>query len=78
MTGPASPPGCFIISIRIERVAYVEPVAVGDNLPDMALFLSSNLHVFAPLEATYCTAWEASPQELRAAVETGLIRDDEP
>lgn len=54
-------------------VAYIEPLAVGDELPDMALFLSSELHVPAPLEATYLTAWEASPLDLRTAVETGVM-----
>jgi hypothetical protein len=39
----------------------------------MALFLSSDLHVFAPLESTYRTAWDASPLELRTAVETGVM-----
>src|SRR5487761_1591611 len=56
-----------------ERVAYIEPMAVGDELPGMALFLSSDFHVPTPLEATYRTAWEASPLELRTAVETGLM-----
>lgn len=57
----------------MERVAYIEPLAVGDDLPEMALFLSSELHVLAPLEATYRTAWESAPLELRAAVERGLL-----
>lgn len=56
-----------------ERVAYIEPVAVSDALPDIALFLSAELHVPTPLEATYRTAWEASPLELRTAVETGVM-----
>src|SRR5207302_5117461 len=32
-----------------ERVAYVEPVAVGDTLLDMPLFLTTELHVNVPL-----------------------------
>jgi hypothetical protein len=58
-----------------ERVAYVEPVAVGDMLPDMALFLSSGLHlnVPVPLESTYQATWDATPRELRRAVETGVL-----
>ncbi|MGH7140839.1 MAG: DUF4058 family protein, partial [Pirellulales bacterium] len=56
-----------------ERVAYIEPLAVGDDLPDMALFLSGEFYVLAPLEATYRTAWEANPLELRSAVETGVM-----
>jgi len=57
----------------IERAAYVEPVAVGDVLPDMPLFLTNELHVQVPLEPTYMAAWEASPEEFRRAVETGVL-----
>jgi len=30
------------------RAAYVEPVGVGDALPDMPLFLTNDLHVMTP------------------------------
>lgn len=60
-----------------ERVAYVEPIAVGDELPDMPLFLTSDLHVKVPLEPTYRATWEAGPQELRVAVETGVLPQPE-
>lgn len=53
--------------------AYVEPVAVGDVLPDMPLFLTSRMHVPVPLESTYQATWEAQPEELRVAVETGVL-----
>jgi Protein of unknown function (DUF4058) len=56
-----------------ERAAYIEPVAVGDPLPDMPLFLTSDLHVMVPLEPTYQATWEACPEELRLAVETGIV-----
>jgi hypothetical protein len=56
-----------------ERVAYIEPVAVGDDLPDMPLFLTDDLHIAVPLEATYRVAWDASPHEMRAAVESGVM-----
>ncbi len=56
-----------------EQTAYVEPVTVGDTLPDMPLFLGDDLHVLVPLEPTYQAAWDASPEELRLAVETGVI-----
>jgi hypothetical protein len=56
-----------------ERAAYIEPVAVGDDLPDMPLFLTNNLHVMVPLEPTYQATWDASPEELRLAVETGVV-----
>ena len=44
-----------------EIVAYVDPVAVGDPLPDAPLFLAPGWHVPCPLEATYQSAWEAVP-----------------
>jgi hypothetical protein len=54
-------------------VAYVEPITVGDMLPDMPLFLAADMHIRVPLEPTYCAAWDASPEELRTAVETGVL-----
>ncbi len=56
-----------------ERTAYVEPVGLGDPLPDMPLFLSENLHVMVPLESTYQSTWNASPEEMRIAIETGVL-----
>ena len=56
-----------------ERAAYIEPVGVGDELPEMPLFLSNTLHVRVPLEPTYMATWEASPEVLRIAVETGEL-----
>ena len=41
-----------------EMVAYVEPVAVGDCLPDMPIFLKPDFYVPAPLEETYRTTWD--------------------
>lgn len=55
------------------RAAYVEPIAVGDTLPDMPLFLTNYLHVMVPLEPTYQAAWDASPEDFRLAVETGVM-----
>jgi hypothetical protein len=48
------------------RTAYVEPVAVGDRLPDMPLFLYEEGYVNVPLEETYETTWNALPVEIRA------------
>jgi Protein of unknown function (DUF4058) len=56
-----------------ERAAYIEPVTVGDALPDMPLFLTNDLHVMVPLEPTYQATWDACPEELRIAVETGVV-----
>lgn len=58
-----------------ERSAYVEPIAVGDVLPPMPLFLAPGVHIRVPLEPTYERAWSASAEELRRAVETGSTMD---
>lgn len=57
----------------LERTAFVEPIGVGDELPNMALFLEPGLHIKVPLEATYQNTWNASPEDLRTAVETGVM-----
>ena len=58
-----------------EKIAYIETVGVGDELPEMPLMLTSDLHVKVPLESTYQTAWQLSPESYRHAVETGEIPD---
>ncbi|MBW3540087.1 MAG: hypothetical protein KY476_07450 [Planctomycetes bacterium] len=57
----------------IDLVAHIEPIAVGDKLPDMPLFLGQGLHVKVPLESMYVATWDALPQELRIAVESGVL-----
>jgi len=52
-----------------EKVAYVEPVAVGDVLPKMPLFLEPGACVLAPLEATYEATWEVFPAALKGLLE---------
>lgn len=51
------------------RVAYIEPVAVGDVLPNMPLFLKPEFYVPAPLEATYQTTWKGFPAVLKRLLE---------
>jgi hypothetical protein len=41
--------------------AYIEPIAVGDTLPEMPLFLEPRDYVMVPLEATYEAAWDTVP-----------------
>ncbi len=48
-----------------DKTAYVEPVAVGDALPDMPVFLEPGEYVNLPLEATYQAAWRAVPERWR-------------
>jgi hypothetical protein len=49
--------------------AYVEPVAVGDPLPSLPIFLDAATYIPAPLEPTYETTWAKCPAELREEVE---------
>lgn len=51
------------------RVAYVEPVGVGDMLPDRPLFLKPEIYVPTPLEATYQTTWNVFPAALKGLLE---------
>ena len=66
-------------------VAYVEPIAVGEALPDMPIFLKPDFYLLAPLEETYRTTWndffpnpmrkgcwnQAGSEKLRAALKSG-------
>lgn len=58
-----------------EMAAYLEPIALGDKLPDMPLFVGQDKYVLVPLDATYQKAWEGCPEALRKAVETGRLPD---
>jgi hypothetical protein len=49
--------------------AYVEPVAAGDELPDMPLFLTPDRYVYVPLERSYLAAWEPVPAVWREPLE---------
>jgi Protein of unknown function (DUF4058) len=51
--------------------AFVEPTAVGATLPEMPLFLSPEVYIQVPLEATYQSAWEAVPSYWRAVLTGG-------
>lgn len=48
---------------------YVEPLAVGDQLPDMPLFLTSEFYVNLPLEKTYAEAYRGVPSVWRDVLE---------
>jgi len=53
-----------------EFTAYIEPVGIGNTLPDMPLFLAPDLHVPVPLESTYAATWAVGPEPIRELVET--------
>jgi hypothetical protein len=54
-----------------EKGAYVEPVAVGDSMPEMPLFVVEGHHIRVPLEATYEATWSALPKPMQTYVMTG-------
>jgi hypothetical protein len=67
---PDKPLTLAAYAVGTEIVAYVEPVAVGDTLPDMPIFLTGDRYVPCPLETTYLTAWEQFPAPLRGPLES--------
>jgi hypothetical protein len=70
---PPDHPLCLAAYIggRVPEV-FINPAAVGAELPDMPLFLSPDIYVPVPLEATYQSAWEAVPSFWRDVV-TGRL-----
>ncbi len=51
------------------ETSYVEPIAVGDPLPEMPLFLEDDFGINVPLEETYQTTWNVLPSEIRRLLE---------
>ena len=49
--------------------AYVEPIAVGIELPEMPLFLDPDHYVNVPLEPNYTAAYQGVPEYWRGVVE---------
>jgi hypothetical protein len=47
------------------RVAYVEPLAVGDELPSLPIFLRPEWYVPAPLASSYQATWNVFPAIMR-------------
>ncbi len=66
---PDKPLTLAAYSSGVPKTAYVEPVAVGDALPDMPLFLEPGVYVPAPLEPTYQAAWAVFPAALKGPLE---------
>jgi hypothetical protein len=51
------------------KTAFIEPLAVGDALPVMPLFLYDDYYVSLPLEETYQATWNVLPAVLQGLVE---------
>ena len=48
--------------------AFVEPLAVGDTLTPMPLYLRPGEYVLVPLEETYQAAWQGVPRRWREVI----------
>jgi Protein of unknown function (DUF4058) len=66
---PDKPLTLVSYAVGSEITAYIEPVAVGDVLPDRPVFLAANQHVPCPLESTYQAAWNMFPAVLKGPLE---------
>ncbi len=49
--------------------AYIEPIALGDRLPAMPLFLEPGAYINLPLEETYRSAFDLIPGRWQQAIE---------
>jgi hypothetical protein len=51
--------------------AFIEPLRVGADVPDMPAWLDLDLYVNVPLEPAYRAAWDVCPSDFRHLVEYG-------
>lgn len=66
---PEQPLTLVAYSAGLVKEAFIEPIAVGDVLPDMPLFLEPDLYVPVPLESSYRDAFDAVPERWREELE---------
>jgi hypothetical protein len=66
---PDRPLGLSAYRADIHPTAYFQPVGVGQMLPDMPLFLTPDLYVNVPLEATYMAAYLGVPKRWKDVIE---------
>jgi hypothetical protein len=66
---PAEKPLTLVAYVEAElNTAYVEPVAAGDILPEMPVFLDTGTYVRVPLGKTYDATWKLCPEVFRQRV----------
>jgi hypothetical protein len=63
-------PRCVLLKKGLGILHGVARVAVGDALPEMPVFLTTDRHVPCPREATYQTAREQFPAPLKGPLES--------
>jgi hypothetical protein len=61
---------------EITPAAFIEPVQVGAELPEIPVWLDTDYYVNLPLEATYRAAWDVCPADFRHLVEQGELPDE--
>ena len=62
--------------VEITPEAFIEPLRVGAELPDMPAWLDADFFVNVPLERTYSAAWDVCPGDFRYLVEHGTLPDE--
>jgi hypothetical protein len=60
------------------KTAYIEPIGIGDVMPDMPAYLDVDSYVPVPLESTYQATWVSCPEDMRHVVERGEPLPEEP
>jgi hypothetical protein len=60
-----------MVAYRADLVptAYFQPLAVGDRLIDMPVFLTPDEYINVPLERTYADAWRGFPKRWKTVLE---------
>ena len=66
---PRQPLTLVAYSAAEVKRAYIEPVAVGEVLPEMPLFLKPDRYVPVPLESSYVAAFQAVPKRWQQELE---------
>jgi len=59
------PPAVVSYDAGEPLTAYLEPLAIGGELPDAPLFLEPGVYIPLPLEATYRAAWDNMGRDVR-------------
>jgi hypothetical protein len=62
--------------VELTPEAFIEPLRVGAELPDMPAWLDLDLYVNVPLESTYRAAWDVCPADFRELVENGELPEE--
>ncbi len=62
--------------VELTPEAFIEPLRVGAQLPDMPAWLDMASYVNVPLERTYRAAWDVCPADFQHLVEHGTPPDE--